>query len=162
MTERDTPWPPGTPCWVDLVTSDLEASRRFYGELFGWDFSQGPPEAGGYLMANIDERPVAGIGPVPPGMQLPSAWSTYLATEDAVATADAITAAGGTLVFAPFEVMDAGMMGVASDPTGAAFGIWQAGSHPGVRLANVTNTLTWNEAMTRDYDAAKDFYAAVF
>jgi predicted enzyme related to lactoylglutathione lyase len=36
----------GTPCWVDLMTSDPEGARDFYGELFGWDLEVGPPETG--------------------------------------------------------------------------------------------------------------------
>ena len=27
---------PGTPSWVGLSSPDLEASKRFYGDLFGW------------------------------------------------------------------------------------------------------------------------------
>ncbi|GHI90751.1 hydrolase [Streptomyces olivaceus] len=30
----------GTPCWVEAQLSDVEAGRRFYGELFGWTFGQ--------------------------------------------------------------------------------------------------------------------------
>lgn len=162
MTERDTPWPPGTPCWVDLMTSDIDAARLFYEGLFGWQLSVGGPETGGYTMAEIDHRPVAGIAPMQPGMQHPSVWTTYLATADAAATAEAITAHGGTVVSPPFDVLDIGAMAVVKDPTGATFGLWQAGKHLGAGLANVSNTLTWNEVMTRDYSAARDFYAAVF
>ncbi|HYT25105.1 MAG TPA: VOC family protein, partial [Actinomycetota bacterium] len=37
---------PGTPSWVDLMTSDPEGARAFYGELFGWEFEIGGPETG--------------------------------------------------------------------------------------------------------------------
>ncbi len=30
----------GAPCWVEAQLSDVEAGRRFYGELFGWTFGQ--------------------------------------------------------------------------------------------------------------------------
>ena len=81
MVTRDTPWPDGTPCWVDLGTSDIPKAISFYSSQFGWDVQQGGPEVGGYSMAQLDGRNVAGIGPVmgPPGT--PSAWSTYFAVQ---------------------------------------------------------------------------------
>ena len=42
MPER-TSYEPGTPSWVDLGTSDLDASRDFYGELFGWTADEAGP-----------------------------------------------------------------------------------------------------------------------
>lgn len=47
MTVRDTPWPVGTPCWVDLMTSDIGAAKEFYGGLFGWELVDQGEEAGG-------------------------------------------------------------------------------------------------------------------
>jgi uncharacterized protein len=36
MGER-TSYPPGTFSWTELVTSDADAAKTFYGSLFGWD-----------------------------------------------------------------------------------------------------------------------------
>ncbi|PZS19246.1 MAG: glyoxalase [Pseudonocardiales bacterium] len=162
MTERDTPWPPGTPCWVDLMTTDLEAAKQFYAPLFGWHLTEGVPEAGGYVLAEIGGRPVAGLGAIQEGLEHPPVWTTYLATDDAAATAEQITAAGGQVVMPAMDVMGLGVMAVAQDPTGGTFGIWQSKQHHGIGLANDAGSLTWNELMTRDYAAAKDFYGAVF
>ncbi|MGI9110786.1 MAG: VOC family protein [Gaiellaceae bacterium] len=63
---------------------------------------------------------------------------------------------------APLDVFDAGRMAVAQDPTGAAFGIWQAGEHHGSELANEPGSFTWSECQTRDVEAAETFYRAVF
>ena len=49
MTTRDSA-PIGAPCWADLWTSDVEGSRRFYSELFGWEANEPSPEFGGYFM----------------------------------------------------------------------------------------------------------------
>jgi len=162
LVTRDTPWPDGTPCWVDLGTSDIPQSSSFYASVFGWSIQEGPPEAGGYSMARLEDRNVAGIGPVmgPPGT--PSTWSTYFAAADADATAARITSAGGQLVAGPMDVMDVGRLVVAADVTGAVFGLWQARSHTGVQVANVPGAFTWSEHMSRDFEGAKAFYAAVF
>jgi len=162
LVTRDTPWPDGTPCWVDLGTTDIPASTGFYTHLFGWNVQQGPPEAGGYSMARLEGRNAAGIGPVmgPPGT--PSTWSTYFAVSDADATATRITGAGGQLISGPMDVMEEGRLVVAADVTGAVFGLWQGRNHTGVQVANVPGAFTWSEHMSRDFEGAKAFYAAVF
>lgn len=159
MTERDIPWPVGTPCWVDMMTTDLEFGSVFYEGLFGWHLAG----SDGYLMAEVDGRPVAGLSAQPPGShdEVPS-WTTYLATQDAVATAAVIVRAGGTMLAHPVPIGDVGVYALAADPSGGVFGLWQAGAHLGMRLANVANTPTWNELMTPGYQAAKRFYAEVF
>jgi predicted enzyme related to lactoylglutathione lyase len=60
------------------------------------------------------------------------------------------------------DVMDVGRMAVATDPAGAAFGIWQARAHTGAGVANEPGSLCWNENMSRDFDGNKAFYHAVF
>ena len=161
MVTRDTAWPTGTPCWVDLGVTDIPTAQEFYGGLFGWDIQDTGPESGGYRMCEIDGQPVAGIGPkMDPNM--PTFWTTYLATEDADATAAKIKAAGGQVIVEPFDVMDVGRMAIAMDPGGAAFGIWQAKLHTGIRLANEPGSLIWSENMSRNYEANKAFYNTVF
>ena len=162
MTTRDTPWSDGTPCWVDLMTTDLESAKHFYGTLFGWNLVDAGEEAGHYHLADIGGRAVAGIGPMMPGMEHPPVWATYLATSDVAASADAAVRAGASLVVPAMDVMDVGKMAVVQDPTGAAIGMWQPGTRFGFELANEPGSVTWNEQMSRDFDAAKEFYAAVF
>ena len=162
MVTRDTAWPDGTPCWADLGTTDIPRAISFYARQFGWDIVMGAPEMGGYSSARLDGRPAVGIGPVmgPPGTL--AAWTTYLATSDADVTADKIKGAGGQLLTDVMDVMDLGRMAIATDITGAVFGIWQAGTHTGLNVANVPGAVTWNEQMSNDFEGAKAFYAAVF
>lgn len=163
MTVRDTPWAPGTPCWIDLNTSDIEAAKTFYGGLFGWQLQVSGEETGGYVVAEIGGHAVAGLmGQMPESAGQPSVWMTYFATEDADATVTKITDAGGTIVVEPMDVLDIGRMVVALDPTGAPFGLWQARSFSGAQLANEPGAYTWNELYTRDFARAKEFYGAVF
>ena len=162
MVTRHTPWPDGTPCWVDLGSADIAAAISFYSSEFGWDVAQGGPEAGGYSLAALDGRNVAGIGPNMSQPDAPSAWATYFAASDADAAAVRITQAGGTVLTGPVDVMDLGRMLIATDVTGAVFGVWQARSHSGVQLANAPGAFTWSEHMSRDFEGAKAFYTAVF
>ncbi len=159
-----TEYAPGTPCWVDVTSPDLDATIAFYSALFGWQADRDPrPEAGGYTMFSLEGKSVAAASPPPPGQEgVPPHWTTYIASDDVDATAKRVREAGGTVLAEPFDVFDAGRMTVAQDPTGAVFGVWQAGAHHGAQLANEHGTLNWNECQTKDAAAAETFYRAVF
>jgi predicted enzyme related to lactoylglutathione lyase len=160
MTER-TSYAPGTPSWVDLGTPDIDAAVAFYGGLFGWRIEEGPPEAGGYRMCMLGDKPVAGMGPLT-GDGQPSAWSTYVSVADADATAKAVDAAGGMTFVPPMDVLTVGRMAVFADPTGAAISVWQPRDHIGAGLVNEPGTFCWNELVVRDAAAATPFYEQVF
>ncbi|WP_377272584.1 VOC family protein [Peterkaempfera sp. SMS 1(5)a] len=163
MVEVNEPYAPGTPCWVDLTVSDQQAALNFYRDLLGWSGQVGPPEVGGYAICTVRDRPVAGISGVmtAPGEQPPPpGWHTYLASDDADATAQAVTANGGTVLMPVTEVAPAGRMLLAADPTGAMFGVWQALEFGGAQLVNEPGALVWNELDTGDVAAAAAFYRA--
>ncbi|MFI5720720.1 VOC family protein [Nocardia sp. NPDC051750] len=162
MPIREIPWPAGTPCWVDCQVDDTDRARAFYSALLGWEIADTAPEADGYLMATVRGRPAAGIGPKPAGQIMQSTWTTYLATDDADATAAAVADAGGTVLAPPFDVMDIGRMFVAADPTGAVFGVWQARLHSGAGIYNEPGAYCWNEVHTDGYERAQSFYSQVF
>ncbi|MET8982535.1 VOC family protein [Streptomyces sp. NPDC004539] len=165
MPEVTTPYATGTPCWVDLMADDQQAALDFYRDLLGWQGQPGPAEFGGYAVCELHGKAVAGIGPkmAPEGApQPPTVWTTYLASGDAEATQDAITAAGGTVLAPVMDVGDLGRMLIAADPQGAVFGVWQAGEFPGAQIVNEASALTWNELHTSDVPAATAFYGAVF
>jgi len=157
---------PGTFCWVELGTTDQNAAKKFYSELFGWginDVPMGPDSF--YTMFQLNGKDVGAAYQL---MQdqiaqgIPPHWLSYVAVESADDTGKAITAAGGNVLKEPFDVFDVGRMAVSQDPTGAIFAIWQPGTHIGVRVKREDNALCWNELATRDVGAAKKFYSAVF
>ena len=162
MSER-TSYTPGTPNWVDLGTPDQDAAAEFYGPLFGWTFDEGenPEATGGYRSAMLRDQPVGGVMKLMQEGQ-PPAWSTYVSVEDADATMAAVNANGGTTIVEPMDVLEIGRMAFFSDPTGAVCGIWQPRSFVGAGRVNEPGAFAWNELGTRDPEAAKAFYGAVF
>jgi len=161
MTLRTTPWPAGTPCWVDLAVGDVRASSAFYSAVLGWEVATPDEEHGGYVIATADGAAAAGIGPRPRPDQ-PSAWTTYLATDDADATAAAVPEHGGAVLLPPGDVGPLGRIAVAADPTGAVFGLWQAGTHIGCGVVNAPGGLVWEDLRSPAPDIARAFYAGVF
>ncbi|MEV0006873.1 VOC family protein [Streptomyces sp. NPDC051840] len=162
MTEAATRRPPGTPCWVSLIVHGLSATQEFYSRLFGWEFRPGPDQLGPYVRALLSGREVAGIGQLPAGRHLPIAWTTYLASDDADATAEAIRSCGGTVAVGPLTAGDAGRLLIASDPSGAVFGVWQAAEHLGTAVAGAPGSPVWNELVTRETASVAKFYQMVF
>jgi predicted enzyme related to lactoylglutathione lyase len=157
---------PGTFCWIELSTTDQNAAKKFYSELFGWainDVPMGPEDV--YTMFQLNGRDVAaacGQQEEQISQGIPPNWLSYIAVENADETAKAITAAGGSLMMEPFDVFDVGRMTVAQDPTGATFAIWQPRTHIGVGVKNELNAMCWQELATGDVEAAKKFYSTVF
>src|SRR5437588_497409 len=150
----------GVPSWVDLGTADPEKAARFYSDLFGWTVEQGPPEAGGYGIAQLKGRAVAGLGPQQnPG---PPVWTTYVNVDDADDVAQKVKAGGGQLFMDPFDVLDVGRMAVFADPAGAALGLWQPRVHKGAGVVDEPGTYCWSELVTTDVEGSKTFYGAVF
>lgn len=156
------PFVPGSPCWIDLTTHDLQASRDFYGGLFGWTFQVGRRSSTGhYLYAVKDRVPVAGFAEATGPAAGPAAWSLYLATHDAQVISRAVPTRGGRLLYGPREVPGQGTMLIAADPTGATIGFWQPERRWGFRTWAV-GALCWAELNTRDAAAADHFYRSLF
>jgi uncharacterized protein len=152
---------PGTPCWVDLSTSDLDSGRRFYAGLFGWTSQVAEdPQAGGYTLFHLDGKLVGGAGPLMDGGH--PAWNTYFRTLDAAQTAGKVREAGGQVFVEPMDVLGEGTMAVFRDPAGAFFSVWQYGRNTGAEVFNIPGSLSWNELSTRDPAGARAFYSAVF
>lgn len=161
MTDGTPTYAPGTPSWVDHTSPDVQASARFYGQLFGWQAEDMGEEAGHYTIFRSNGKQVAATTPpMQPGT--PSVWSTYVATANAAETAKKVSDAGGQVMVAPFQVMDQGSMAVFVDPAGAVFCVWQPAAHKGAELVNAPVSFSWNELATRDMNAAKSFYSKVF
>ncbi len=150
------------PAWVDLSSTDPAAARAFYAKVFDWRVEVNPdPQYGGYALAKQGDVDVAGIGPKQPGDATPSAWSIYIGTTDADATAKKVTTAGGKVVAPPFDVPGQGRMTVFQDPSGAFLSGWQAKAMQGFKAGGV-NQFGWAELTARGLDKDLPFYASVF
>ena len=155
---------PGLPSWADLSTPDAGESASFYEGLFGWEAKEGagdPEETGGYRVFAKEGKQVAGLMEIQQEGQPPS-WSTYIAVSDAEEIAGKVKDAGGDVMVEPMDVMDLGRMAFFADPTGAAFGVWQAKQHKGADVVSEPGALAWNQVNTRDPEKAEEFYKAVF
>jgi uncharacterized protein len=152
--------PVGAPIWVDVMSTDVETTRRFYGELFGWTSEDPNPEMGGYYNFSKNGVLIAGgmSAPEPDG---PNVWSVYLATDDAAKTLE-LAASNGAQVYVPATpVADLGTMAVIGDPGGATIGFWQPGTHKGFGIHGESGAPGWFELHTKAYPTSVSFYEDV-
>ena len=164
MSEIDS-YAPGTPCWVELATSDIDAARTFYTGVFGWDYEVAGPEAGNYVIPQVKGRAVAGMmtqGDEERAQGIPPHWRTYVSVASADDTAARARDLGGTVVMESFDVMDLGRMCGLIDPEGAFIAAWQPKTHLGAGIANEPGTYCWSELCSRDLERSKAFYSGLF
>ena len=157
---------PGTFCWVELATPDADASKNFYSQLLGWNWTDNPmSESMVYTMLQQNDQFVGGLFQIHAEMLAQGMhphWVCYISTDDVEAATARVREAGGNVITEPFDVFTAGRMSVVADPTGASFGIWQAKEHIGMGLIYEPGSLGWNELYTTDTEAANAFYGSVF
>jgi uncharacterized protein len=162
MGER-TSYTPGTFSWAELLTSDADAAKGFYTQLFGWDYEDNPtgpdPEAPLYSMARRDGHYVAALFA---DESQPPHWNCYVTVASADEAAAKASEAGGSVIAEAFDVMEVGRMAVIADPTGAALCLWEPRAHIGATLVNAPGALSWNDLVTPEPETAAEFYGGLF
>ena len=161
-TATDLQIPVGAPCWMDLVSSDPDASVAFYTALFGWTVREAPPHLRGYRYFELDGRGVGGVMTNEAAWGMPDAWSVFLRTDDVAATAAAARAHGGSVLMEPMEVPPNGSFVIVRDTGGAVVSGWQPGTESGFGVLYQAGSPTHFELHTRAFDAAVSFYRSVF
>lgn len=159
-----TSYAPGTPSWADLSTSDESGALAFYSALFGWE--DDPQEMGPdayYHMQRMNGLETVAIYQQTEetgGTEVPPHWNIYFTVGNADETAESVSENGGTVVFGPMDVFEAGRMAFCQDPQGAYFAIWQPKEHIGARVKQEPGAMFWHELLTTDQSAALEFYVA--
>jgi predicted enzyme related to lactoylglutathione lyase len=115
---------PGALCWNELATTDLDAARGFYRDVFGWDI--GAPEGDmEYAMVMNGDRQNGGARTTQPGE--PPHWLVYFGTDDVDATMAKTRELGGDVVAGRIDMGDTGSVAVLRDPQGAVFAVFAGG-----------------------------------
>jgi uncharacterized protein len=149
------------PDWVDLSTPDVEAAARFYGELLGWRIEANDSPVGEYHIGEVGGREVGGMMASAPEQDVPPAWTVLFRVADVDTAVDAAEAAGGVVLEPAFDLPDS-RIAILADPSGAVFGVVRHPDRPGPWLSTAPGAVCWVELLTRDHDAAVDFYTRVF
>lgn len=113
-------------CWNELITSDVNKAKSFYGELFNWEFSEIPmPNGSAYTIAKQGDKDICGIMETPQGLTIPPAWLSYIAVDDIQKEFERAKNSGATVQCEITEIPSVGSLCVLADPTEAVFAFWQ-------------------------------------
>lgn len=104
--------------WYSLQTTDVEAAKAFYAEVFGWTYQVMDMPTGPYTTIQVGGTGMGGITP-PAQEGIPPHWGSFITVDDADAAAEAATKNGGTLLGPAFDIPTVGRVAIIQDPTGA-------------------------------------------
>jgi predicted enzyme related to lactoylglutathione lyase len=145
------------------MVPDVEAAKRFYGELFGWNFQHGDHD---YEHINAGQAGVGGIMKLDPKTGAPPHWIGYVKVDDVDASVAAATKAGGKVRMPKMSVPNVGEFAVVADGQGAAYApmkyTGKDANKPEPEGPLPAFHFCWDELMTSDPDAAVKFYTTVF
>lgn len=106
--------------WGELMTTDQEAAKTFYGTLFGWQTEDMQMEGLTYTVVTAGDEPVGGIMLQPDeSREMPPAWGLYVTVDNVDATAAMVEELGGEILKPPTDIPDVGRFCVLQDPQGA-------------------------------------------
>ena len=154
-----TSHPPGSFCFPELNTRDMDGAKRFYGELLGWEAFDVPSAEGSYSLMRVDGKDVAGLHRSERGA--PS-WLCYIAVDSTDRVAARAVELGGTQLAAPFDVQGVGRMAMIEDSARATFALWEARGMVGAKLEDQPGAPCWYELLTHDLAASGRFYSGLF
>lgn len=110
----------------EVMATDADKARSFYGTLFGWQFKADNPMNYGIVdrAENLGPDGVGiggGVGQMPEGR--PGHVTFYVAVPDVEASLAQAESLGGTRVMGPEQVMEDVQIGVFTDPEGNLVGL---------------------------------------
>ena len=112
----------GTIAWSELMTTEVDKAKDFYGTTLGVTFDPFDTGEGRYWVAMAGGKPAWGLMDMTAKPGGPSGWFTYIAVDDVDARAEAATQAGATLCMPLFDVPTVGRIAILQDTTGAMIG----------------------------------------
>lgn len=122
-------------CHMELSTGNVDAAKKFYKHVFNWKLEE--MKGGGMpytMIQTVKGSPGGGITKIQMEGQ-PPAWLVYAEVDSVNKTIAKVEKAGGKALVPYMSIGDMGAIGVFVDPTGAAFGVWEAAKKPAKKAA---------------------------
>ena len=153
---------------IELYTDDKDATRAFYGKVFGWSFEDVPGMD--YTMWRAPNPPNGGLMERQEGPFQPPPTMVYLNVDDLGATREKIQAAGGEVLVEEIEVPEMGLFCVFKAPGGVVQAAWEdtyegeppEGGWPKFTDEGQPGSYCHVELYSADPEATQAFYSEVF
>lgn len=106
------------------MTTDVDAAKKFYGQLFGWQMQDVPVEGESYTLLSAGGKAQGGMMAMPPEAKgAPPCWGVYVTVDDVDATAKLAAELGAKTIVPPTDIPGVGRFHVFLDPQGAAISV---------------------------------------
>ncbi|MFZ5478090.1 MAG: VOC family protein [Myxococcota bacterium] len=156
--------------WYELMTTDVEAAKAFYGKVVGWSVTEMPmPGVEGmkYAMFGMGEKPQHGLMALPEEarkMGAPPHWMAYVEVPDVDAGAEKVKRLGGQVFVPPMDIPNVGRFSTVADPTDAAISLFHSANpqQDAPPAMGEPGRVGWNELHTKGWEKAFAFYAEIF
>jgi uncharacterized protein len=141
--------------WHDLMTTDVEAAKRFYGELLGWTFERWEGGDSDYPLISSGGEQHGGMLPLEATQVGSPRWMGHVRVPDADDALLRAEAAGGSGTGEPGEMEGVGRWAGIADPRGGTISAFA----PAYDTPASGKVFAWLELASSDPAAAKAFYA---
>jgi len=158
-TQATNTWQPGRFVWLELITPDAAAARKFYGTLLGWTFKQ-LPEQPEYTEIFNRQRRIGGIIELKPEnrQKVAAQWLGTLSVANLDTALALVKERGGKILNGPVAMSQRGAGALVSDPQGANLVLLRAKEgDPPEHQPGIGDWL-WVEDWTTELAPAVQFY----
>jgi predicted enzyme related to lactoylglutathione lyase len=155
---------PGKFVWHDLMTTDIEAVKKFYGELFGWNFEDVGTVDVPYEIIRNNGKIIGGIFALDKSRSKAehSQWISFISVENMETAVEHVKNNNGNIYTEPFDLPDRGKVAVAIDPQGAVLALVNSSTGDTKDKDPIYNEWLWTELWTDNVDASLNFYNGMF
>lgn len=159
--------PHGQFVWYELMTTDTQAAKAFYGDVVGWGAQDTPMPGMNYTLFMLGDTHAAGLMDLPEEarrMGAPPSWIGYVAVNDVDASAEEAARLGGVVHVPPRDIPNVGRFAIVADPQGATLALFKSSrSEQGQPPAPMTpGHIGWHELAAADWLKAFAFYGDLF
>ena len=110
--------------WCELVTTDVEAAKKFYTKLFGWSTEPISMPGMKYTVVKAAGEDIGGIMAMPKHVAgAPPHWGIYVTVDDVDATAKLAEQMGAKTIVPPTDIPNVGRFCLFQDPQGALISV---------------------------------------
>jgi uncharacterized protein len=116
--------------WQELMTTDIEAAKEFYGTVVGWTFETDSSSGMEYTVVKAGDTKVAGFLDRKDAMvdnkeSIPPHWGAYITVTDINASVSLVAEHGGNVIVPVTPIPNIGAFAVIQDPQGAVVSLME-------------------------------------
>lgn len=107
--------------WFELLTGDVEGSKQFYGELFGWEFKKADNVDFDYQVVSLNAHEMAGMMDIKHcgDEKILPHWGNYITVTDIKVTLEKAKELGANVIVEITPIPKVGDFAIIQDPQGA-------------------------------------------